>query len=101
MPIYEYQCSQCSHMLEAFQNMSEQPLSICPQCNKPALSKLISSTSFQLKGGGWYVTDIRDKNKPKVKEDGESETEVKPVEVKGDQSVASTDKPAQSDTSNE
>lgn len=63
MPIYEYQCQSCGHAHEAFQSMSEQALTICPQCNEPKLTKLISSTSFQLKGTGWYATDIRDKNK--------------------------------------
>lgn len=64
MPIYEYECKQCGHQLEAFQKMSEAPLTMCPVCEKPALSKLISSTSFQLKGTGWYATDFRNKGKP-------------------------------------
>ncbi|HEU5281294.1 MAG TPA: zinc ribbon domain-containing protein [Gammaproteobacteria bacterium] len=65
MPIYEYQCQSCGRGHEAFQSMSEQALSICPHCHEPKLTKLISSTSFQLKGTGWYATDIRDKDKPK------------------------------------
>ena len=65
MPIYEYQCKACGHQLEAFQKMSESPLTECPSCHAAALNKLISSTSFQLKGTGWYATDFRDKGKPK------------------------------------
>lgn len=65
MPIYEYLCNACGHQLEAFQKMSEAPLTECPACHQQALNKQISSTSFQLKGSGWYVTDIRDKGKPK------------------------------------
>lgn len=64
MPIYEYECGACGHQLEAFQKVSDAPLVECPTCQRPALSKLISSTSFQLKGTGWYVTDFRDKGKP-------------------------------------
>lgn len=63
MPIYEYQCEACGHHLEAFQKISDAPLTDCPNCQKPALAKQISSTSFQLKGTGWYATDFRDKGK--------------------------------------
>ena len=68
MPIYEYQCSSCGHQLEALQKFSDDALTNCPACQKETLTKLISSTSFQLKGTGWYVTDIRDKGKPKPAE---------------------------------
>ena len=75
MPIYEYECGACGHQVEAFQSIKEAPLVDCPDCHKPALGKLISSTSFQLKGTGWYVTDIRDKGKPKKEESGEKSAE--------------------------
>jgi len=56
MPVYEYQCNDCGHVEEAFQKISEAPLEICPRCNG-GLKKLISQSSFHLKGSGWYVTD--------------------------------------------
>lgn len=65
MPIYEYLCGACGHHLEEFQRFSDEPLKVCPNCNQPELHKQISATSFQLKGTGWYVTDTRDKGKPK------------------------------------
>jgi putative FmdB family regulatory protein len=61
MPIYEYQCSACGHTLEALQKMSEDPLKTCPACHKDSLGKLVSATSFQLKGTGWYATDFKTK----------------------------------------
>src|SRR5260221_11192855 len=64
MPIYEYECRSCGHQLEVFQKITEDDLKKCPNCGKDALGKLISATTFQLKGTGWYVTDIRDKGKP-------------------------------------
>ncbi len=73
MPIYEYQCQSCGHQHEAIQKISDQPLIDCPACHQPSLSKLISSTSFQLKGTGWYATDFRDKGKPK--QDTKTETD--------------------------
>ena len=56
MPVYEYQCEACGQIEEAFQKISEPPLETCPQC-KGGLKKLISQSSFHLKGSGWYVTD--------------------------------------------
>jgi putative FmdB family regulatory protein len=65
MPIYEYRCSHCGNTVEFMQKMSDTPKTKCPDCHQDTLKKLISSTSFQLKGKGWYVTDFRDKGKPK------------------------------------
>jgi len=56
MPIYEYECQKCGRTLEAMQKFSDSPLSECPGCSG-ALRKLISQSSFHLKGSGWYVTD--------------------------------------------
>jgi putative FmdB family regulatory protein len=55
MPIYEYQCKKCGEF-EVTQRITEAPLKQCPTC-RGRVTKLISSTSFQLKGSGWYVTD--------------------------------------------
>ena len=63
MPIYEYRCAECGHQLEALQKFSDAPLVECPECGKPALTKLISASAFQPKGTGWYLTDFRDKKK--------------------------------------
>jgi len=56
MPVYEYECVDCGQIEEAFQKISEPPLEICPKC-KGHLKKLISHSTFHLKGSGWYVTD--------------------------------------------
>ncbi len=54
MPIYEYECTSCCNVLEVFQRMTEDPLTTCPDCSGP-VKKLVSVSSFQLKGGGWYA----------------------------------------------
>ena len=64
MPIYEYVCEACGHNLEKLQKISDAPLVECPACLQAKLQKVISRTSFQLKGEGWYVTDFRNKNAP-------------------------------------
>ena len=74
MPIYEYQCQQCGHQCELLQKISDEPATTCPECQKESLKKLVSAAGFQLKGTGWYVTDFRDKNKPKPKTDGSAPT---------------------------
>jgi len=56
MPIYEYLCQKCGEHLEVLQKMSDKPLSRCPKC-RGKLEKMLSQTSFQLKGSGWYATD--------------------------------------------
>jgi putative FmdB family regulatory protein len=54
MPIYEYQCKACKHEFEREQRITEEPLKDCPKCGAPQARRLISRTSFVLKGGGWY-----------------------------------------------
>jgi len=54
MPIYEYQCDNCKQVTEAWQSLAEEPLTTCQTCSG-SLKKLISMSSFHLKGGGWYA----------------------------------------------
>ncbi len=63
MPIYEYRCESCSFELEKLQKISEAMLVDCPQCEQPALKRLISAAAFRLKGSGWYETDFKKDNK--------------------------------------
>lgn len=54
MPIYEYECKSCENVFEVQQRMSDGPLKECPEC-KGEVKKLVSASSFMLKGGGWYA----------------------------------------------
>jgi putative FmdB family regulatory protein len=54
MPVYEYQCKACDHEFEREQRISDNPLKKCPACGAMKAKRLISRTSFVLKGGGWY-----------------------------------------------
>lgn len=60
MPIYEYRCQKCG-IIEITQKITGKALSRCPKC-KGKIKKLISHTSFQLKGTGWYATDYARKD---------------------------------------
>lgn len=64
MPIYEYQCTSCGCRVEMMQKITDESLQTCPSC-KGQLRRLMSLTSFQLKGNGWYATDYKDKDKRK------------------------------------
>ncbi|MGH7795728.1 MAG: FmdB family zinc ribbon protein [Candidatus Binatia bacterium] len=80
MPIYEYQCEKCG-TFEATQRITDKPFGKCPTC-KGKVKKLISNTSFQLKGTGWYITDYARKGKSA---DGKSDDAAKPAaETKSD-----------------
>ncbi len=54
MPIYEYACEKCESEFEAEQRITDDPIKSCPRCKSRKVKRLISKTSFVLKGGGWY-----------------------------------------------
>jgi putative FmdB family regulatory protein len=60
MPLYEYSCDKCKHTFELMRNVNETTKVNCPKCGLEA-KKMISATSFQLKGTGWYKTDYQNK----------------------------------------
>jgi putative FmdB family regulatory protein len=90
MPIYEYRCDKCEHEFEAEQRITEEPLRICPKCRARKLRRLISQTSFVLKGGGWY-SDLYGSSK--AKSDAPSSESSAPA------SADSAAKPAATDSS--
>ena len=65
MPIYEYQCESCSRRFEVMQRMTEPLLATCEKCGGH-VRRLISQTSFVLKGSGWYVTDYPSESRKKA-----------------------------------
>jgi putative FmdB family regulatory protein len=90
MPIYEYECQKCERVTEAMQKFSDAPLTHCPKCQGD-LKKLISQSTFHLKGGGWYVTDYARKGDSAslAKQDKPAETSHKAPEKTSD-TAAST-----------
>ena len=81
MPIYEYECSQCHQVSDALQKVNDPPPETCPHCGaRSTLSRVVSRTSFVLKGGGWYAdlySSSKSKSeagdsKPAAKTDGSS-----------------------------
>jgi putative FmdB family regulatory protein len=99
MPIYEYECGKCG-VFETSQRISAAALTKCPTCRRK-VRRLISSTSFQLKGTGWYVTDYAGKkggkdggdSKSDSKSDSSSETKTESKSTKAE-SKSGTSTPA-------
>lgn len=108
MPFYEYECTKCRQHTEVFQKISDKPITKCVVCSGK-MKKLISPSSFHLKGSGWYVTDYAKKSggydgKTSCKDSGsssdtskDSSKEAKTVEAKsGNESSTGTKKKAKS-----
>jgi len=76
MPIYEYECKKCKAHVEAFQKVSDKPLTKCRKCGGK-LEKKISAPAIQFKGSGWYVTDYAGKTTKSEKSESESSTDSK------------------------
>lgn len=85
MPIYEYECPNCGRHYELIQRFSDEPLCRCPECGGH-VHKLISHSSFILKGSGWYVTDYASperkkrtgaKSKPEAKTESKADSTTK------------------------
>jgi putative FmdB family regulatory protein len=103
MPVYEYECGACGHQFEQTQRITEPPIKTCPECQKDEVQRLISRTSFHLKGGGWY-SDLyasskgkdakaegkADKSEAKSDTKAETKTETK-TEAKSDKPAAKSD----------
>ena len=85
MPTYDYECPD-GHRFEVFQKMSDDPVSECPECGKPAERKISGGAGFLFKGEGFYITDYRsDDYKKKASAetpDSESKTSTKSSDTK-------------------
>jgi len=83
MPIYEYECTKCGKMAEAIQRFSDPPLTSCSHCSGE-LHKLISMSTFHLRGSGWYVTDYAGKNQSSSAPNGSDTTKTESSEKKSE-----------------
>jgi putative FmdB family regulatory protein len=102
MPFYEYACNECDHKLEVLQKINDSRLEKCPVCGKNSLKKLISATTFRLKGSGWYETDFKGGKKSeesKKSKDSEKTPEKSDSSEKPDGSKKSENKEKNNNTS--
>jgi putative FmdB family regulatory protein len=73
MPIYEYQCEKCGEVFEVFQRVSDPPPEQ-HECGGRKIKRVMSQTSFILKGSGWYITDYARKEQAQKERHGKSES---------------------------
>ena len=97
MPIYEYLCKKCG-MFEVTQRITENPLGRCPTCRQK-VQRLISNTSFQLKGTGWYLTDYARKGKTPEGETVSKSNGKTAASTDGGEKSSSEEKPAKEKSS--
>jgi putative FmdB family regulatory protein len=58
MPIYEYECAQCSCHFEKRQRFYDEPIAECPNCHSKS-QRVFNPAPVIFKGSGFYVTDYR------------------------------------------
>ena len=66
MPIFDFQCAQCSHQFEKLVLKSDAPAPACPECASEDVSKQVSAPGFRLSGSGWYETDFKTGSKKNI-----------------------------------
>jgi putative FmdB family regulatory protein len=88
MPLYEYECDECTHRFERIQKFSDPLVDVCPSCGGH-VRKLLSSPAFQFKGTGWYITDYAKKNNTDSSKDDAPKGESKVGESKAGESKPS------------
>ena len=80
MPIYEFQCETCSNVFSQTMKMSDPHPDTCPSCGKQTVRKIMSRTSFLLKGSGWYSDGYGGvKEGPAAKPDAKEEAPATPA----------------------
>ncbi len=59
MPNYDYICKACNHEFEAFQSITAEPLTECPECGGEIKRKISAGAGLIFKGSGFYITDYK------------------------------------------
>jgi putative FmdB family regulatory protein len=95
MPIYEYKCTECGKYYEIMQKITDEPLAECTKCGGN-MKKMISNTSFVLKGTGWYATDYAGKA-PSAGPKSEKAPDTKPESKPESKTATKADKKSQTE----
>ena len=96
VPVYVYECQQCSQQWEYLQSMKDPPKKKCEKCGGK-LDKIIAPTAFVLKGGGWYkdlYSSAAPKSETKSETKSESKTETKSESKTATKTETKTSKPS-------
>ncbi len=94
MPTYNYRCTKCEKIFDAFHSMMCTDPQHCPECGA-AGTKLLSASSIIFKGSGFYSTDYRDSGYIEAKKKDGSPGAAAPA--KSETAAAPSTEPAKSD----
>ena len=90
MPIYEYECKNCSNRFEKLQPITADPIKICPNCGEEKVRRVIQPVGVIFKGSGWYVTDYaRKESKTESKETKETKDSKETTSSNGNKEASS------------
>jgi putative FmdB family regulatory protein len=81
MPIYEYECVDCSKKFEVRRGFHDEEDAFCPHCAGKG-RRMFSPVAVIYKGSGFYTTDYGRGNSAPSKRSNGSEDETKPAEAK-------------------
>ena len=99
MPIYEYVCGSCGNEFEEMQKITEGPKRKCPACGRLKAKRVVSQTSFVLKGSGWYATEYGGRRGAEKKESAaESAAEAAGAEAAGSEKKSESKDSGKSDS---
>lgn len=96
MPTYEYECRKCGFRFERFQNMTDEPIKKCPECNGRVKRLIGAGAGIIFKGSGFYTTDYRSED---YKAAAEKEKKAK-TDTKSDENSSSDGDSKKSDSNN-
>ena len=91
MPVYAYECTECGVRFERRQSFSDDPITVCPEC-EGKVRRLIQPVGIVFKGSGFYVTDNRSSSNSLLSSKSDSGT------AKSTTETASAEKKTDSDT---
>jgi putative FmdB family regulatory protein len=89
MPTYDYVCDSCGHQFEAYEPITAEPRTDCPECKNLQLRRKIGpGAAIIFKGSGFYQTDYRSDSYKKAAEADKSSST--PAKSSGDAKSATT-----------
>src|SRR5437667_1921481 len=97
MPTYDYVCDECGHEFEAYESITAQPRTECPECTRPRLRRKIGpGAAILFKGSGFYQTDYRSESYKKAAEAEKSSNE--PAKSSSDKAAESSTSPSSTES---
>jgi putative FmdB family regulatory protein len=101
VPIYDYVCESCGHVVEVIHGISAPGPAACERCGGP-MKRALSAPAIVFKGSGWAKKDARDASRSKAStaakgpDTGASDA---PAPTAGATEATGGDKPAAASTS--